>query len=90
MKMEYDGGAILASKGYDNTFSLTLTYDDGTVIENATTKLMVGDTPILGTYDEEDECYWFTIPAELTYENQFYNVTVEGETLIFPDKIRYL
>ena len=90
MKMEYDGGAILASKGYDNTFSLTPTYDDGTVVKNATTKLMIGDTPILGTYDEENECYWFTIPAELTYKNAFYNVLVEGETLRFPDKIRYL
>lgn len=90
MKMEYDSGAILASKGYDNTFSLTPTYDDGTVVKNATTKLMVGDTPILGTYDEENECYWFTIPAELTYKNAFYNVLVEGETLRFPDKIRYL
>ena len=90
MKMEYDSGAILASKGYDNTFSLTPTYDDGTVVKNATTKLMVGDTPILGTYDEENECYWFTIPAELTYKNAFYNVLVDGETLRFPDKIRYL
>ena len=90
MKMEYDSGAILASKGYDNTFSLTPTYDDGTVVKGATTKLMVGDTPILGTYDEENECYWFTIPAELTYKNAFYNVLVEGETLRFPDKIRYL
>lgn len=90
MKMEYDSGAILASKGYDNTFSLTPTYDDGTVVKNATTKLMIGDTPILGTYDEENECYWFTIPAELTYKNAFYNVLVEGETLRFPDKIRYL
>lgn len=90
MKMEYDGGAILASKGYDNTFSLTPTYDDGTVVKNATTKLMVGDTPILGTYDEENECYWFTIPAELTYKNAFYNILVDGETLHFPDKMRYL
>lgn len=90
MKMEYDSGAILASKGYDNTFSLTPTYDDGTVVKNATTKLMVGDTPILGTYDEENECYWFTIPAELTYKNAFYNILVDGETLHFPDKMRYL
>lgn len=90
MKMEYDGGAILASKGYDNTFSLTPTYDDGTVVKNAATKLMVGDTPILGTYDEENECYWFTIPAELTYKNAFYNILVDGETLRFPDKMRYL
>lgn len=88
--MEYDGGAILASKGYDNTFSLTPTYDDGTVVKNATIKLMVGDTPILGTYDEENECYWFTIPAELTYKNAFYNIFVDGETLYFPDKIRYM
>lgn len=90
MKMEYDSGAILASKGYDNTFSLTLTHDDGTVVKNATAKLMVGDTPILGTYDEENECYWFTIPAELTYKNAFYNILVDGETLHFPDKMRYL
>lgn len=90
MKMEYDGGAILASKGYDNTFSLTLTYDDGSAVQDAEAILKVGEYNILGTYDEENECYWFTIPAELTYENQFYNVTVEGETLIFPDKIRYL
>lgn len=90
MKMEYDSGAILASKGYDNTFSLTLTYDDQTPVKNAKANLMIGDTPILGTYDEENECYWFTIPAELTYKNAFYNVLVEGETLRFPDKIRYL
>ena len=51
---------------------------------------MIGDTPILGTYDEENECYWFTIPAELTEKNAFYNITVEGETLQFPDKIRFM
>ena len=90
MKMEYDGGAILASKGYDNTFFLILTYDDQTPVKNAKANLMIGDTPILGTYDEENECYWFTIPAELTEKNAFYNVTVEGETLQFPDKIRFM
>ena len=55
MKMEYDGGAILASKGYDNTFSLTLTYDDQTPVKNAKANLTIGDTQILGTYDEENE-----------------------------------
>ena len=39
MKMEYDSGAILASKGYDNTFSLTLTYDDQTPVKNAKANL---------------------------------------------------
>ena len=90
MKMEYDSGAIMASKGYDNTFSITPTHDDGTVVENAKAVLKFGEYNILGTYDEEGKCYWFTIPAELTYENQFYNVTVEGETLQFPDKMRFM
>lgn len=90
MKMEYDGGAILASKGYDNTFSLSLTYDDGSAVQDAEAILKVGEYNILGTYDAENKCYWFTIPADLTYKNDFYNVTVEGETLKFPDKIRYL
>lgn len=90
MKMEYDGGAILASKGYDNTFSLTLTHDDGSAVQDAEAILKVGEYNILGTYNEENECYWFTIPAELTYKNAFYNVLVDGETLYFPDKMRYL
>lgn len=88
--MDYISGAIMASKGYDNTFSLTLTYDDKTPVKNANANLMIGEEAIAGIYDEENECYWFTIPANLTEENAFYNVTVEGETLQFPDKIRFM
>ena len=49
----------------------------------------MGEYNILGIYDEEDQGYWFTIPAELAYGSYMYNVTVDGETLQFNDKIRF-
>ena len=50
----------------------------------------MGEYNILGNYDEENECYWFTIPADLAVGSYMYNITVDGETLKFPDKIRFM
>ena len=81
--------AIEGSKGYDNTFFLTLTDENNQPVTNVKPAFVMGEYNILGTYDEENQGYWFTIPAELAYGQYMYNVTVDGETLQFNDKIRF-
>lgn len=81
--------AIEGSKGYENTFFLTLTDENNQPVTNVKPTFVMGEYNILGTYDEENQGYWFTIPAELAYGQYMYNVTVDGETLQFNDKIRF-
>ena len=81
--------AIEGSKGYDNTFFLTLTDENDQPVTNVKPTFVMGEYNILGTYDKENQGYWFTIPAELAYGSYMYNVTVDGETLQFNDKIRF-
>ena len=81
--------AIEGSKGYENTFFLTLTDENNQPVKNVKPTFVMGEYNILGTYDEENQGYWFTIPAELAYGQYMYNVTVDGETLQFNDKIRF-
>ena len=81
--------AIEGSKGYENTFFLTLTDENNQPVTNVKPTFVMGENNILGTYDEENQGYWFTIPAELAYGSYMYNVTVDGETLQFNDKIRF-
>ena len=81
--------AIEGSKGYDNTFFLTLTDENNQPVTNVKPTFVMGEYNILGTYDEENQGYWFTIPVELAYGSYMYNVTVDGETLQFNDKIRF-
>lgn len=81
--------AIDGSEGYENTFFLTLTGEDNQPVKNIKPIFVMGKYNILGTYDEENQGYWFTIPAELSFGSYMYNVTVDGETLQFNDKIRF-
>lgn len=81
--------AIEGSKGYENTFFLTLTDENDQPVKNVKPAFVMGEYNILGTYDEENQGYWFTIPAELAYGQYMYNVTIDGETLQFNDKIRF-
>ena len=81
--------AIDGSKGYDNTFFLTLTDENNQPVKNVKPTFVMGEYNILGIYDEENQGYWFTIPAELAYGQYMYNVTIDGETLQFNDKIRF-
>ena len=81
--------AIEGSKGYENTFFLTLTDENNQPVKNVKPTFVMGEYNILGTYDEQNEGYWFTIPAELAYGQYMYNVTIDGETLQFNDKIRF-
>ena len=81
--------AIEGSKGYENTFFLTLTDENNQPVTNVKPTFVMGEYNILGTYDEENQGYWFTIPAELAYGQYMYNVTIDGETLQFNDKIRF-
>lgn len=87
--MENLDKAIEGSKGYENTFFLTLTDENNQPVKNVKPTFVMGEYNILGTYDEQNEGYWFIIPAELAYGSYMYNVTVDGETLMFPDKIRF-
>ena len=81
--------AIEGSKGYENTFFLTLTDENNQPVKNVKPAFVMGEYNILGIYDEENQGYWFTIPAELAYGQYMYNVTIDGETLQFNDKIRF-
>ena len=87
--MENLDKAINGSEGYENTFFLTLTDENNQPVTNVKPAFVMGEYNILGTYDEENQGYWFTIPAELAYGSYMYNVTVDGETLQFNDKIRF-
>ena len=81
--------AIEGSKGYENTFFLTLTDENNQPVKNVKPAFVMGEYNILGTYDEENQGQWFTIPAELAYGSYMYDVTIDGETLQFNDKIRF-
>lgn len=81
--------AINGSEGYENTFFLTLTDENNETVKNVKPTFVMGEYNILGTYDEENQGYWFTIPAELAVGSNMFNVTVDGETLMFSDKIRF-
>ena len=87
--MENLDKAIDGSEGYENTFFLTLTDENNQPVKNVKPTFVMGEYNILGIYDEENQGYWFTIPAELAYGSYMYNVTVDGETLQFNDKIRF-
>lgn len=90
MAMDAVAGHILASGGYDNTFSLTLTHNDGTPVTDIKAEFKMGKTNIVGQYDADNQCYWFIIPAEIAQGEHFYDVCVEGETLKFPQKITFM
>ena len=81
--------AFNCSKGYENSFFLTLTDENKEPVKNVKPIFVMGKYNILGTYDEENQGYWFTIPAELAYGSFMYNIIVDGETLMFSDKIRF-
>lgn len=81
--------AINGSEGYDNTFFLELTDENGEKVKNVNPIFVMKGNKIQGTYDEENQGYWFTIPAELAVGSNMFNVTVDGETLMFSDKIRF-
>ena len=87
--MENLDKAIDGSEGYENTFFLTLTDENNQPVKNVKPTFVMGEYNILGTYDEENQGYWFTIPAELAYGSYMYNVTIDGETLQFNVKIRF-
>lgn len=89
MAMEVAAGHILASGGYDNTFSLTLTRN-GVPVTDIKAEFKMGKTNIIGQYDADNQCYWFTIPADIAQGEHFYDICVEGETLKFPQKITFM
>lgn len=88
--MEYLSGAINGSSGTDNIFSVVLTNENDEPVKNVNAVLNIGKNSIAGSYDEENKCYWFTIPADMAIGSYLYNISVDGETLQFPDKIRFL
>ena len=88
-KMDNAYGHILGSSGYDNTFSLTLD-KDGVPVTDIHAVFKMGNTEIIGNYDEENGCYWFTVPADIAEGEHFYNICVDGETLVFPQKITFM
>lgn len=90
--VQFHEGAITTNSGYDVNFSISLTDDEQLAVGDAEDNVLfvMGDYQILGNYDEENECFWFNIPAELTDKNKMYNIVVNGETLRLPDKIRFV
>ena len=89
MAMDVVAGHILASGGYDNTFSITLTRN-GVPVTDINAEFKMGKTNIIGQYDADNQCYWFTIPADIAQGEHFYDICVEGETLEFPQKITFM
>lgn len=86
--VEYLQGAIRASADYDNNFSVTVS--DGTNPVVGDLVLSVGDLNIQGNYDAENECYEFTIPTNTVSGKQDYQFVLDGETLVFPQKIYFV
>lgn len=86
--VEYLQGAIRASADYDNNFSVTVSNGEEPVVGELV--LSVGDFDIQGTYDAENECYEFTIPANTMSGKQDYQFVLDGETLVFPQKIYFV
>lgn len=86
--VEYLQGAIRASADYDNNFSVTVSNGEEPVVGDLV--LSIGDFNIQGNYDEENECYEFTIPANTMSGKQDYQFVLDGETLVFPQKIYFV
>lgn len=86
--VEYLQGAIRASADYDNNFSVTIS--DGTEPVVGDLVLSIGDLNIQGNYDAQNECYEFTIPANTVSGKQDYQFVLDGETLVFPQKIYFV
>ena len=86
--VEYLQGAIRASADYDNNFSVTVS--DGTQAVVGDLVLSIGDLNIQGNYDAQNECYEFTIPANTISGKKGYQFVLDGETLVFPQKIYFV
>ena len=86
--VEYLQGAIRASADYDNNFSVTVSNGTEPVVGDLV--LSVGDLNIQGNYDEQNECYESTIPANTLSGKQDYQFVLNGETLVFPQKIYFV
>ena len=87
--VEYLHGRLRLDADYDNTFSVTVTDDKNNPV-NGELILAVDDLNILGTYDVQEECFTFNIPANTLSGTHDYQFVMDGETLIFPDKIDFV
>ena len=87
--VEYLNGRLRLDADYDNNFSVTVTDDENNPV-NGELILAVDNLNILGTYDEQEECFTFNIPANTLSGTHDYQFVMDGETLIFPDKIDFV
>ena len=87
--VEYLQGAIRLDADYTNNFSVTVTNDEGYPVEGNMT-MKIGDLIIKGDYDSSQGCYNFSVPANLFAGTQPYQFAMDGETLIFPQKIYFV
>ena len=87
--VEYLHGRLRLDADYDNNFSVTVTDDKNNPV-NGELILAIDNLNILGTYDEQEECFTFNIPANTLSGTHDYQFVMDGETLIFPDKIDFV
>lgn len=82
-------GLIRLDADYINNFSVTVTDDEGKNIQGNLV-VHIGNMDILGNYNEELECYDFSIPANSFSGKQDYQFVLDDETLIFPQKMYFV
>ena len=87
--VEYLQGRFRLDSDYDNNFSVSVTDDNNNPVKGELL-LAVDNLNILGTYDEQEECFTFNIPANTLSGTHDYQFVMDGETLTFPDKIDFV
>lgn len=87
--VEFLCGRLRLDADYDNNFSVSVTDDNNNPVYGELI-LAVDNLNILGTYDEKEECFTFNIPANTLSGVHKYQFVLDGETLIFPDKIDFV
>lgn len=87
--VEYLHGRLRLDADYENNFAVSVTDKEDNSVEGELI-LAIDNLNILGTYDKENECFNFNIPANTLSGTHEYQFVMDGETLIFPDKIDFI
>ena len=87
--VDYLHGRLRLDADYENNFAVSVTNEKGESVEGRLI-LAIDDLNILGTYDAETECFEFNIPANTLSGTHEYRFVMDGEPLIFPDKIDFI
>ena len=88
--VEFLQGRFRVDADYDNNFFVSVTDDNNNPVKGELLLAVDDNLNILGTYDEQRECFTFNIPANTLSGVHDYQFVMDGESLTFPDKIDFV